>query len=91
MIKVKTNIGFETTIDERILKDKRFLDALVKSQKGTDWEKWDATNAIAELLLGKDSERLCKIIEKKNDGFLPVDVYMNCIGEILKSVNELKN
>lgn len=91
MVKVKTEDGFKAEIDERILTDWRFTRALVKSQKGTDYEKLEATNAIADMLLGDDSDRLCEHIASKNDGFVPATAFMNAIAEIMKSVKTLKN
>lgn len=91
MISVETKDGFKADIDERILTDWRFTHALVKSQKGTDYEKLEATHAIADLLIGDDSERLCEHIASKNDGFVPAEVFMNTIAELIKSVKQLKN
>lgn len=92
MISVETKDGFKVDIDERVLTDWRLTHALVKSQKGTDYEKLEATDEIAILLIGKEnSERLMQHIMENNDGFVPGVVYMNTIAEIFQAVKESKN
>lgn len=91
MVDVETKDGFKTQLDERVLTDWRFVNALVKSQKGTDYEKLEATNAMATMLIGEDSERLCEHIAATHDGFVPIDVFMETIAELMRAVKELKN
>lgn len=91
MIKVKLEDGFEVSVDERVLTDWRFTNALVKSQKGTDWEKLEAAHAMADMLIGKDVDKLCDHIASTNDGYVPSDVFMNKVAEVMQSMKQAKN
>lgn len=92
MISLETKSGFKVDVDERALSDWRFTQALVKSQKGTDIEKLEGANDIANLLLGADNvAALYEHIEKTNDGFVPAEVFMSEISEIILSAKQTKN
>lgn len=92
MLNVQTQSGFTAEIDERTLEDWRFLRALVKSEKGTDLEKLEAANVVAEMLLGSDNvEKLCESIAKDNGGYVPSKIFMEAIAEIITSCKQTKN
>lgn len=92
MISVSTKSGFKAEIDERALKDWRFTQALVKTQKGSDYDKLEGANAIADLLMGPENvSALCDHIAKANDGFVPTDIFMAELSEVILSVKQTKN
>lgn len=87
-----TKSGYEYNIDNRILKDWRFVSALTKCQtEKDDFEKLSGLQNMAQLLFGDKFEEFMDFIASKNDGFCPSDVIMNEITEIFQSVNGSKN
>ena len=81
-----TRSGYEFNIDDRILKDWRFVSALTKCQKRSD--QFDGLEGIQEmmsLLLGDKMGEFMKHIESKNDGYCPADVIMLEIQDIFES------
>lgn len=91
MIEGKIKSGFKFTIDERILDDWRLVEAIGET------ESEDASNVIrgmmnlSKLLLGEQADALKKHIADKNDGFIPKEVMLNALVEIVQSSRELKN
>lgn len=86
MINGKTQTGFKYEIDERILSDWRLTKALVKTQKGSDVEKLAGADEMIELLLGDKADDLMKHLQKKNEGFAPMDKLMAEITDIMNAV-----
>lgn len=91
MINVKLEDGFEVEVDEEVLTDWRFTKVLVKSQKGTDWEKLEAAHTMAEMLLGENADKLCDHIANKNNGRVPSTLYMEKVAEIMQAMKPTKN
>ena len=87
-----TKSGYRFEIDDRILKDWRFVTALTKCQTSKDeFSKLSGLQEMAKLLFGDKFEDFMDFIASKNDGFCPSDVIMNEITEIFQSVNGSKN
>lgn len=92
MITGKTPSGFKFSFDERILKDWRFANALADMQSSDDTQKLLGATAINKLLLGEDgSAKLVEHIQKKNDGFCPVDKVMLELKAIITANDATKN
>jgi len=91
MINVKLEDGFEISVDEKMLSDWDFTEALVKTQKGLDYEKLEAAHAMVNMLVGKDYPKLREHIASKNDGYVPSDKVMEAVADILKSMKQSKN
>lgn len=86
--KETTKTGFKYTIDERATKDWRFISLTKKMNKGNAVEQFDALDEALNMLLGgeKEKERLLKHVEKKNDGYAPIEKVVEEFNEILSSV-----
>ena len=74
MVTGKTKTGFEYSIDERIVKDYRYVRALAKLNKGDSAEKFIAFDQISTLMLSDKVDDLISHVEKLNDGFAPIEV-----------------
>lgn len=88
----KTKSGFKFKVDERILTDWRFTMAVAKTQSASDMEKLHGAHEMVDLLLGADGEKaLQDHVAKHNDGFVPADVFMAEVTEIMMAVPKAKN
>lgn len=83
MVQGKTKTGFEYSIDERIVKDYRYVRALAKLKKGDNIDKFLAFDRISTLMLGNKVEDLITHIENLNDGYAPIDAIGAEITEII--------
>lgn len=86
MIGGKTKSGFAFKVDERILQDWRFVQALALAQSDVDTAKLKGANDVVSLLLDKEADNLVKHLMELNDGFAPVDKLMSEVGEIMEKV-----
>lgn len=87
-----TKSGYKFEIDDRILKDWRFVTALTKCQTEKDeFSKLSGLQEMAKLLFGDKFEEFMDFIASKNDGYCPSEVVMNEITEIFQSANGSKN
>jgi len=88
-----TKSGYEFNIDDRVLKDWRFVTALTKCQKANNdtFAKLEGIQEMAKLLFGDKFDEYMNFIASKNDGFCPSDVIMVEITEIFQSANGSKN
>lgn len=88
-----TKSGYEFDIDNRILKDWRFVSALTKCQqsKGDTFKKLEGVQEMARLLFRDKYDDYMGFIASKNEGFCPSDVIMEEITEIFQSANGSKN
>lgn len=87
-----TKSGFDAVVDPRILSDWRFTMAISKTNSESDLDKLAGVQEMATLLLGKEQlERLMAHIAAKNDGYVPSEVVVAEVREILESVKETKN
>lgn len=78
-MKIRTKSGFECDVDERVLKDYRFVKSLARMTKGS-LESVDAVANVIELLLG-DDEELMRHCER--DGFVSAEDVATEVREIL--------
>jgi len=86
-----TKSGFKFEIDDRILKDWRFVSALTKCQQSkTEFGKLEGIMEMASLLFGDRYDEYLKHIASKNDGFCDSQAIMEEIKEILESA-KVKN
>ncbi len=91
MIEGKTKSGFKFKIDERILDDWELLEAIGDTESDDSSRVVRGMTNLPRLLLGDQADALKKHIADKNDGFIPKDVMLNTVIEIVKSSRELKN
>ncbi len=88
----KTKSGFKYDVDERVLTDWRFTLAISKTQSGDDIQKLEGAKDMVELLLGKEGHQaLINHVAKANDGFVPADVFMAEVTEIMQGSTKTKN
>ena len=73
MVTGKTKTGFEYSIDERIVKNYRYVRALAKLKKGDNAEKFLAFDQISTLMLGDKVEDLITHVETLHDGYAPIE------------------
>ena len=87
-----TASGFEYEIDERVFTDWRFTVALTGMRSGkTEFEKIEASQKLVTLLFGAENlDKYMEHIASKNDGYVPTEVIMTEVKEILSS-QKLKN
>lgn len=90
-MKGTTKSGFKFDIDERIVSDWRLVDAIGMAESDDPSEQIKGTRLVADLLLGKDKQKLIEFIQKKNDGFVPATQMTSAIAEIIESIKDLKN
>lgn len=83
MVTGKTKTGFEWSVDERVVKDYRYVRALAKLNKGDNTEKFLAFDQISTLMLGDKVEDLITHIENLNDGYAPIEAIGAEITEII--------
>lgn len=91
MIEGKTKSGFKYKIDERILDDWRLIEAVGDAESNDGSRVVRGMTNLLEILLGDQADALKKHIADKNDGYIPKDIMLNTMIEIVKSSNELKN
>lgn len=83
-----TKSGYKFDIDNRILKDWRFVSALTRCrQSKTEMEKLDGIMEMTRLLFGDKFEEYLAFIASKNDGYCPAEVIMTEVSEIFESAN----
>ena len=83
-----TRSGFKFDIDNRILKDWRFVSALTKCQQSkTEFGKLEGIQEMVRLLFGDKFEEYLAFVASKNDGFCDSDIIMEEIKEIFESAN----
>ena len=83
-----TKSGYKFSINNRILKDWRFVSALTKCQQSkTEFGKLEGIQEMVKLLFGDKFEEYLAFIASKNDGFCDSDLIMEEIKEIFESAN----
>lgn len=83
-----TKSGYKFSIDNRILKDWRFVSALTKCQQSkTEFGKLEGIQEMVKLLFGDKFEEYLAFIASKNEGFCDSDLIMEEIKEIFESAN----
>lgn len=91
MIKGKTKSGFKYELDERIKSDWRVLEAITDTENEDASIMMQGVKNLANLILGDNKQALFEHISKKNDGFVPMELVIAELTEILSSENSLKN
>ena len=86
MVTGKTTTGFEYSIDERIVKDYRYVRALAKLNKGDSAEKFIAFDQISTLMLGDKVDDLITHVETLHDGYAPIDAIGAEVTEIIEAL-----
>lgn len=81
----KTRSGFEYDIDDRILKDWRFINALTKCQNSEGMKQLEGMQEMVNLLFGNKLEDFMKHIAEQNDGFVPSEAIMADVQDIFES------
>lgn len=81
----KTRSGFEYDIDDRILKDWRFINALTKCQNSEGIKQLEGMQEMVNLLFGNKLEDFMKHIAEQNDGFVPTEAIMADVQDIFES------
>ena len=81
-----TKSGYQYAIDDRILKDWRFVSALTKCQQDkTTFGSLEGVQEMTRLLFGDKFDEYMEFIKSKNDGFCPSDVIMEEVKEIFEN------
>ena len=86
MVTGKTKTGFEYSIDERIVKDYRYVRALAKLNKGDSAEKFIAFDQISTLMLGDKVDDLITHVETLHDGYAPIEAIGAEVTEIIEAL-----
>lgn len=86
-----TKSGYQYNIDDRILKDWRFVTALTKCQQSkTPFDSLEGVQEMTRLLFGDKFDEYMQFISSRNDGFCPSEVIMEEVKGIFESA-ALKN
>lgn len=91
MIEGKTRTGFKYKVDERILKDWRIVSCISMVESSDPSSQIKGTTELVKLLIGENEDAFIKHVQKKNDGFVPIDAITNELVDILTSSKETKN
>ena len=81
----KTKSGYKYDIDDRVLTDWRFVEALTECQNGEGMKQLEGAKTMIRLMFGKDYDKFMEHLAKKNDGFVPAEAVMAEIQEIFES------
>lgn len=85
-MKGKTSTGFEFDIDDRAVRDVRFLDmaAAVYDESATPMDKVRGFHALVSLLLSDEQkDALYAHVSAQNDGYVPIDALERELTEIV--------
>jgi hypothetical protein len=82
----KTKSGFAYEIDDRILTDWRFTEAIAKCQHSEGMKQLEGAHEMVRLMFGADGfEKFMNHIASQNDGFIPAEVVMAEVQDIFES------
>lgn len=82
----ETKSGFKYEIDDRVLKDWRFVEAITEADKGNGVEQLVGARKMVHLMFGKDYDKFMEHLAEKNDGFVPAEAVMAEVKEIFESI-----
>lgn len=85
-MKIKTKGGFECNINERRLKDWRYVKAAAKINSGNESDVLEAVTFAVPFLLEDDEERLMEFVEE--DGAIDTDKLLAVFIEITQIAGE---
>lgn len=91
MIEGKTRTGFKFKVDERIGTDWRLISNIALVESPDPSSQIRGTTELVKLLVGENEDAFIKHIQKKNDGFAPIDAITNELVDILTATKETKN
>ena len=86
-MKAKLNDGFEVEISESVTDDWEFLEVLA----GIDEGETGLIVKAAKMLLGNDGVKALKEHLRNKDGKVSSTAMVTALGELMDSVNALKN
>lgn len=86
-MKAKLNDGFEVEISESVTDDWEFLEVLA----GIDEGETGLIVKAAKMLLGNDGVKALKEHLRNKDGKVSSTAMVTALGELMESVNALKN
>lgn len=89
MITGTTSQGYKFSVDERVLKDWKFVKAIRRSESKDNGQKLLGVTDLIFILLGEDqADRISEEIAKKNNGFSSIDEMYAIVVEILNLCKE---
>ena len=91
IIEGKTKSGFKFALDERVLDDWRFVDAIGLSESDDASESIRGMRDMVKMVVGDRYDAFKKHIADKNDGFVPREKVTEEIIEIVNLSKDLKN
>ena len=80
-----TKSGFTYEIDDRILTDWRFVEALEECQSGSGMAQIKGAKDMVRLMFGDKYNEFMKHLAEKNEGFVPAEAVMAEVQEIFES------
>lgn len=91
MINGKTQTGFEFSMDERVLEDWSFLQAIADADSGEDSRVIKGITELAGMIAGKDGmKKLIQHVKEHNEGYAPVTEVEKEIIDIINQSKEIK-
>lgn len=90
-MKITTKTGFKFNLDDKILADWRFIDAIAEADSTDEHEKLRGTRTLIGLMFGDEKDRLIEHVMKKNGGYAPIDAIRAEMESVLTKYNETKN
>ena len=81
----KTKSGYKYEIDDRVLKDWRFVEAITEADKGKGVAQLEGARKMIHLMFGEDYDRFMEHIANQNDGFVPAEAVMAEVKEIFEN------
>lgn len=91
-MKITTKTGFKFELDERIIDDWRVIKAMGRADNTENpTEMFAGTIELVGLIFGKDENRLVEHIQKKNDGYAPVEALKDELLSVFEKAQSVKN
>ena len=90
-MKIKTKSGFATNVNEKKVKDWRFIKALAKCDSADESKQLEGTAFVVPFLFGEDGEEALMEHVKEKDGTIPTSRILEEFKEVLVLIgNEAK-
>lgn len=80
-----TKSGYKYEIDDRVLKDWRFVEAITVADSGKGVEQLAGARKMIHLMFGDDYDKFMDHIAEQNDGFVPAEAVMAEVKEIFEN------
>jgi hypothetical protein len=81
----ETKSGYKYEIDDRVLKDWRFVEAITEADKGKGVAQLEGARKMIHLMFGEDYDRFMEHIANQNDGFVPAEAVIAEVKEIFEN------